>query len=68
MLVQLLCLWELQSVSLILMVGAWWRFCFSQAELGPPGDVTYLCPCERSVLDSPKCSWTGWRIAEVLTL
>ena len=30
---------------LLVLVGVWWMFYYSsQAELGPPGGVTYSCP------------------------
>jgi hypothetical protein len=49
MFLRLLSLLELLSAfwkMLLELVGFWWWFYSYQAELGPPGGETYLCPCE----------------------
>ena len=64
----LLCLWELQSAFLMMVVSTLWWFCSSQAELDPPGGVIYSCLRERRrVLELQKCSWSGWRFSEALS-
>ena len=54
---------------LLELVGFWWDVCSSpQAELGPPGGVTYSCLGERSSWKNPKCSLHCWRREEWLTV